>query len=77
MLAGFNEKLFVERMDVTKNLDMPFSLSKLLGEYDWQTSNAFLYLIQTIYLSMCKTTKISCKKRHNQWRIMQLNKDTF
>ena len=35
MLAGFDEKLFIEKLDVSKNLDLPFSIGKLLGDYDW------------------------------------------
>ena len=35
MLEGFNEKLFNERLNVTQNLDMPFSLGKLVGEYEY------------------------------------------
>ena len=35
MISEFDDKLFCEKLDATKNFDMPFSMSKLLGEYDY------------------------------------------
>ena len=35
MISQFDDKYFCDRLDATKSLDMPFSISKLLGEYDY------------------------------------------
>ena len=35
MINNLNEKIFSDRLDATKNLDVPFSISKLVGEYDY------------------------------------------
>ena len=43
MINNLNEKIFSDRLDATKNLDVPFSISKLVGEYDYQFSNVFYH----------------------------------
>ena len=56
MLSGFEEKLFLEKLDVTKNMDLPFSCGRIFGDKDWLTinvKNKNFILLSIKYILVC------------------------